>query len=876
MSILELRKFKFYRFLESFLAIFSIGFLVLAIILAIFSPTIFSICLIVYSFLWLFKFCLNVFYTIFSFKQNRRWQTFDFEQFCSENNSKNYNQDYNSNNHLALKEVQKLEIDSSTNQNSPKTKSKNLNLDYTYSISILKNPKISSKFQVNNLETNFIRKNLETYKNSNFKVQNETEQNPNLDELSLDLQKIQKSKALENLEKFAQKFQNQIGWSQKIRQDIKVLKNNLKNPTTVKFWPSEVFHLPVFAVYNEPSSVLIRSLQKIAQNNYDLSKIIVIISQEARAGADWNLQIRDEITKESWLEASFVEKLKKITTQDSQNQKIENSYNLVEINPNQTKQDDLKITSLSDEKSKKIIDNLSKQISKNLTLQSENEQFTKENNEDKIQEKINLSKIFENQSKFKNQSKAKLQVFFCEHPDGMVGEIKGKASNEDWGARTGATILENLGIDKELVLVTSLDADSYLKQNFFWHLSYRFCASSNRHQAAFQPVHNYNHNFFEIGFWPRLVATQTTFYNLTNLALEDQLTTFAIYSMPLVVLEKVGFWVREVIAEDSLVFLKSLVYFKGQFQVIPHFGQMEADSVQHGDYLEEIISQYRQLQRWAWGGVEGFPYLFWQFFKTENGRLIELRIRLKWLYLLFSNHFFWATTPLIFGIGPFLPNFIHGNSFMMTSTSQNLSIFSQYFAWISYIFTFIFGYLTVVFIALKDRNSNLNNKKPQQNFLEESGFDNNFNVPSNWQTNLDNNFCLKNKTEFGTFQPFSPVFTNSLTKRYSNSQSFSSFQLDFSTNIQSNSQNFDSKPKSKNYLKVATEIGQANLKYPKIYPKLNPKSKDSKLNLQEIWAILVQIAISPFIYFLMAIPALDVQIRGFCGNYLGYWVTPKK
>ena len=640
-SVLQLRKFKFYRFLEGFLAISSLSFLFLAVILAWISPTTFSICLIIYSFLWLLKFSLNVFYTIFSFKQNRRWQTFDFQPFFEQNSQ--------------------------------------------------------------NLE--------------------------------------QKTQVLENLSKFSQKYQKQIGWQEKIQQDIQVLQQNVENES--KFWPNNVFHLPIFAVYNEPSEVLLRSLRKILENNYDLNKIIVVISQEARVGSEFNEQIRQEISQQNWILAKFAEKIKPKIELEKTTNEIENETAEPNLNPENF---ELKITNLSE--------NLSEQtnLEKNIILE----------NLAKSEEEISQTEHFLNTENERNQDK--LQVFFCEHPDGLVGEIKGKASNEDWGARIGAKILEDLEVDKDLVLVTSLDADSYLKRDFFRHLSYRFCASPDRHSSAFQPVHNYNHNFFEIGFWPRLVATQTTFYNLTNLALEDQITTFAIYSVPLVVLEKVDFWVREVIAEDSLVFLKSLVTFGGYFQVIPHYGQMEADSVQHHDYLEEIISQYRQLQRWAWGGVEGFPYLFWQFFETDSGRRIDLRIRLKWLYLLYSNHFFWATTPLAFGIGPFLPNFIHGNSFMATATSQNLSLFSQYFAWISYIFTFVFGYLTVVFIAYKDQS-------------------------------------VEQKKE---------------------------------------------------------------------------KSTKKILGWEQIWAILVQIMISPFIYFLMAIPALDAQIRGLLGNYLGYWVTPKK
>ncbi len=673
-SILNLRKKKFYRFLESLLAIISIGFLIFLVILAWLNPTVYSILIIIYSFLWLLKFCLNVFYTIFSFKESNRWQTFDFTTFFDK------------------KENDKQELTD-----------------------------LASNLQVNSQIEG---------QNSELSLEQESQKNTQIHDETL--------AQINYLQDFSNQFKT-IGWREKIQKDLEIL-TLLANENS-KFQPTNIWHLPIFAVYNEPSSVLIRSLSKILENNYDLSQIIVVISQEARVGEDFNNQIRDEIGQQNWLE-------------------------IYEQNENNTAKFEV------------------------IKRKSKVEKEIDRENESKIEQKIiakisNLQKAenINQKTQFETKIHIKLRVYFAQHPDGLLGEIKGKASNEDWGARFGTKILENLQVDKELVLATSLDADSYLKRDFFRQLSYRFCASADRHQAAFQPVHNYNHNFFEVGFWPRLVATQTTFYNLTNLALEDQISTFAIYSVPLVVLEKVDFWVREVIAEDSLLFLKSLVYFDGNFKVIPFYGQMEADSVEHSDYLEEMISQYRQLQRWAWGGVEGFPYLFWQFFQTSKGKLIDTRIRLKWLYLLFSNHFFWATTPLVFGLGPFLPNFLHGNSFMRTSVSQNLATFSQFFAWISFIFTFVFGYLTIVFIALKNSNT-------------------------------------KNSTNFAT-------------------------QITNSNNLENTLRN-------------------------------SPKNLQNKLTWSQFWAILVQITISPFIYFLMAIPALDVQIRGLLGNYLGYWVTPKK
>ena len=87
---------------------------------------------------------------------------------------------------------------------------------------------------------------------------------------------------------------------------------------------------------------------------------------------------------------------------------------------------------------------------------------------------------------------------------------------------------------------------------------------------------------------------------------------------------KINFWNREVIAEDSLLYAKCLVKFNGDFRVVPFYGTFEGDAVVGEDHFETIINQYRQLQRWAWGGIEGFPYKFKNFFWTEEGKLIDL------------------------------------------------------------------------------------------------------------------------------------------------------------------------------------------------------------------------------------------------------------
>jgi hypothetical protein len=349
----------------------------------------------------------------------------------------------------------------------------------------------------------------------------------------------------------------------------------------------------------------------------------------------------------------------------------------------------------------------------------------------------------------------KLNIVFTQHPDGLVGEIKGKSSNEDWGGRQASLFLKSNKIDPETALVTSLDADSHISPYFFHHLSFTFCTTPNRLASGYQPIHSYSNNFYETGLWPRQVATQTGLANLTNLGIEGETPFFAIYSVPMCVLQEVDFWVREVIAEDAMMFNKCLIHFNGNFKVVPFYGVFEGDAVEAEDFVEGVLSQYLQLQRWAWGGIEDFPYVFKNFFWTEKGRKIDLRVRIKWVYLKFSNHVFWSSSPFIFSIGVLLPHIFGGDTFRQTQTAQNLVILSQYFTWVSFIFIVSFGYITYEYFAF----------------------------------------------------------------RASNRQ------------------------------------------------KLTPK---------QIGMVFVQLILSPFLYGLMGIPALDAQIRGIRGKYLGYWVTPKK
>lgn len=582
--IRDLRKKTTYRFLESFLGLLSIFFLSTLVILAIVSPILLSLFLICYSFFMVFKIGIHGIYSIFSYKNLRRWEKL---------------------NYILLFE-------------------------------------------------NFAKK----------------------DFISIESQLL----TLKN------KYKDNINWSSKLDEDITKLQNYSENDIL----PNEVFHLPIFAVYNESFSVIKRSIQKIYESGYDLSKIVIIITQEARIGEEKNQDLFQKIKNLDWTNTFNLSLFKEIDL-------VENLYQR-------------KYNSIL-EKKKKI---------SNFSIKND-----------------------------------RLNIIFTQHPDGLVGEIKGKASNEDWGARVGTLFIHSQKLNPKNILVTSLDADSKVGNNFFQMLSFRFCFTENRLNKGYQPLPIYSNNYLTANLFPRLVATNTTIWYMIQMSITDELHFFANYSVPLDLLIRVDFWNREVIAEDSLLFSRCFITLEGNFEVIPFYGTFEGDTVVGEDYFETVLNQYLQLQRWAWGGIEGFAYKFWYFFIDKKGKSIDVRKRINLIRIEILNHFFWATSPVVFSVINLLPFFLSSREFRESPVQYNLWVFSQYFAWISFIFLVICSYITFRYIFVK--------------------------------------------------------------------------------------------------------------------AKINEKSK-----WYHFITLTLQWVISPFIYILWAPPALDVQIRGMLGKYLGYWVTPKK
>jgi Glycosyl transferase family group 2 len=309
---------------------------------------------------------------------------------------------------------------------------------------------------------------------------------------------------------------------------------------------------------------------------------------------------------------------------------------------------------------------------------------------------------------------SKLQVLLTKHPADLSGEIMGKGSNEDWAGRQISLFLSDYDIDIEKVIVTVLDCDSRISRNFLQILNFNFCLTQDKFHKGFQHVPVFSNNFFDSNVIAAVVGAGTTSWNMVQSSLPDEIHFFSNYSIPLLTLQKANFWIRDMIAEDSLLYYNCFCAFKGNFKVVPVFSSFESDVIIGENFGEILSNQYKQLQRWAWGGVEGISFLGRKFFLEPNE--IEIRHKIRTLFLEWVGHFYWTTLSITFSYILFLPSVINAYNFNQSYVNQNLIFFGQTFSFISYFL--IFFTILIVTWYIKSTLVHRNKKLSKSNYLD--------------------------------------------------------------------------------------------------------------------------------------------------------------
>jgi cellulose synthase/poly-beta-1,6-N-acetylglucosamine synthase-like glycosyltransferase len=255
------------------------------------------------------------------------------------------------------------------------------------------------------------------------------------------------------------------------------------------------------------------------------------------------------------------------------------------------------------------------------------------------------------------------------HPVDKAGEIAGKGSNETWAGRQAKTeIIDKLKIPYGNILVSVFDIDSVIFRDYFARLTYVFLQSANRTRCSFQPIPVFNNNIWDAPSFSRVVAQSGTFWHMMQQERPERLATFSSHAMNFETLVEMDFWTVKNVSEDSRIFWQSLLFYDGDYRVVPLNYPVSMDANLADNVLKTILNVYRQQRRWGWG-VENIPYLLFGFWQNKK---IPLRTKIFWGFNHLEGFWSWATNALIIFMLGWLPPFLGGQAFNVTLLSYSL------------------------------------------------------------------------------------------------------------------------------------------------------------------------------------------------------------
>ena len=251
---------------------------------------------------------------------------------------------------------------------------------------------------------------------------------------------------------------------------------------------------------------------------------------------------------------------------------------------------------------------------------------------------LKVSRIIERE--FKNKF---FKLLVTVHPDNMEGEMKAKGANANYAGKKAKELIDELEIPYENIIVSYFDCDTAAHKKYFSCLAYKYLTSENPTRNSYQPVVLYNNNIWDAPAAMRVAAFGTSFWLLSELARPERLFTFSSHSMSFQALVDVDFWQKDVVSDDSRIFLQCFFRYHGEYGVVPIYLPVSMDAVMAGNYYRSFKNLYKQQRRCAYG-IENFPYMLDRFRKDK---LITFKKKFKYLWNQVEGLYSWATAPIL-------------------------------------------------------------------------------------------------------------------------------------------------------------------------------------------------------------------------------------
>lgn len=282
------------------------------------------------------------------------------------------------------------------------------------------------------------------------------------------------------------------------------------------------------------------------------------------------------------------------------------------------------------------------------------------------------------------------------HPSDLPGEIPGKGSNINWAGHQVKQEIDAMGVPYEQLIVSTFDIDTRVHPEFFSYLAHAYVTHPHPTRSSFQPIPLYNNNIWDSPAVLRIAAFGTTFWLMSELMRPERLFTFSSHSMSFKALVDVDFWQKDIVSEDSRIFLQCFFRYAGEYTVTPLFLPVYMNTTRSTKYLRSLKNLYLQQRRWAWG-VENIPYMMTRFIRDKA---ISLKKKLKYSFNLFEGMYSWATAPILIFILGRLPLAVAPAEFKTRALFANTP-FTLQFLMFSAMFGIFFSALISFFLLPK-------------------------------------------------------------------------------------------------------------------------------------------------------------------------------
>lgn len=249
------------------------------------------------------------------------------------------------------------------------------------------------------------------------------------------------------------------------------------------------------------------------------------------------------------------------------------------------------------------------------------------------------------------------------HPEGLPGESRVKGANCTCAARHAAEIFSSRGIPFENVIVSCFDADTMSRSDYLSCLTFHYMITPERNRASYQPIPVYHNNIWEAPSFARVMEIGTSFFQMIESTNPRKLVTFSSHSMSFKALVDIGYWPVDMISDDSAVFWKAFLHYKGCYRVVPMYTTVSMDIATGADWKSTLVNIYKQKRRWAWG-VENLPIVF-RAFLTE--REIPLAQKFVHALKLLDTFISWATWSILLTFISWLPALCASREFETTT-----------------------------------------------------------------------------------------------------------------------------------------------------------------------------------------------------------------